>query len=164
MTASASRLDSILDETLDEFEEADVASKISRMKIQRGGDDEEGEGDMQAAEEYEKMQKLMAELDNPEYGHVVKQTLQSLNTTQEGAESVDALFENLQAPMQTQHPLMAFPTDPLQGNVEFTDRNIAGTVHLCCLSYSTNQCSDISHRDDANAWQYARRYGRIRSQ
>ena len=137
-----SRLDSILDEALDEFEEQAIASKISKMKMKAGGPDsdedeeEDEETRMQAAAEYEKMQKLMAELDNPDYGHVIKQTLQSLNTTKEGAESVDALFENLQAPLRQQHPLMAFPTDPMQGNVEFTDRNIAGMIprrlHFSC--------------------------------
>lgn len=130
--SSASRLDSILDEALDEFEEEAIASKISKMKIKAAGSDSDEEEDSEAqqlaAAEYARMQKLMDELNDPVYGDVVKQTLQSLNATQEGAESVDALFENLQAPLRQQHPLMAFPTDPLQGNVEFTDRNIAGTV------------------------------------
>jgi hypothetical protein len=108
------------------------------MKIApTGGDDDEedveedGEARMAQLAEYEHMQKLMAELDNPVYGHVVKQTLESLNTTQEGAQSVDALFDQLQAPLSNQTPLMAFPTDPNEGkNVEFTDRNVAGIAPL----------------------------------
>lgn len=131
---SASRLDSILDEALDTYEEEAIAAKMSKVKMRAGGpgsdseNDDDSESRLQAAAEYERMKKLMAELDNPEYGHVVKQTLQSLSTTREGAETVDALFENLQAPLMKQHPLMAFPTDPMEGNVEFTDRNIAGCI------------------------------------
>ena len=103
------------------------------MKIAPGGgqsDEEEGDDDgeeaLRANEEMLRMQKLMEELDNPQYGHVVKQTLESLSTTKDGVETVDNLFDQLQAPLANQHPLMAFPTDPMNPNVEFTDRNIAG--------------------------------------
>lgn len=134
-SSTTSRLESILDEALDEFEEKEMASKVSRMKIAPAAvgsdDDEEEEEDseerLEALAEYERMKKIMSELDNPVYGNVVKQTLQSLNNTSEGSQTVDALLEQLQAPMANQTPLMAFPTDPShQNNVEFTDRNIAG--------------------------------------
>lgn len=125
-------MNSILDEALDEYEQSEIKSKISKLKI--GGGDEDGdenEARRKEREDKERMMQLLDEMNNPLYGNVVKQTVQSLSTTSEGIKSVDNLFSSLNDPYHQSSPLMAFPRDPEDpSKIEFTDRNIAGTMQM----------------------------------
>ena len=126
------KLNSILDEALDEYEQSDIKSKISKLKIGGGEEDgDENEARRKEREDKERMMQLLDEMNNPLYGNVVKQTLQSLSTTSEGIKSVDNLFDSLNDPYHQSSSLMAFPRDPEDpSKIEFTDRNIAGTMQM----------------------------------
>lgn len=136
MTSLDTRLNSLLDETLDEFEEEEIRNKVAHMKQGRTDDNEDiddGETKKSLSAERERMKALLDEMNNPSYGNTIKQTLQSLSTTSEGIKTVDNLFASLNGPYDSQYDtsLMSYPKDPdSPSKVEFTDRNIAGTMKL----------------------------------
>ena len=133
------RLNSLLDDTLDELEEEEIRNKVAHMKQGQGGgvdndeNNDDGEAKKSLRAERERMKALLDEMNNPSYGNTIKQTLQSLSTTSEGIKTVDNLFANLNGQYDTQYntPLMPYPKDPNSpSEVEFADRNIAGTMKL----------------------------------
>ena len=93
-----SDLDAILDSALDDFEEQQLAEKtaaasnaVSTASAQQKTVAHEKEKRARA----EELARLMKGVEDPEFGPSVQKTLQDLSNTEEGNESVEALFGSL---------------------------------------------------------------------
>jgi hypothetical protein len=128
-------LDAILDQALDDFEELEL--KENTRKAQHKADseglreDNRKKRELDEIESAERLQKMMADLRNPEYGATVQTTLKALSGNAEGIKTVDELFESTAKQFSTDFK-SGFPTNDTEdaGNVEGADREVAATLKM----------------------------------
>jgi hypothetical protein len=125
-------LDSILDQALDDFEEQDLAERVSKAEQNDESKEKaEREAEKERLMNREKMETMMSTLQNPEYGPTLQTTLRSLSTTTEGVETVDQLFGQLAKQFDTNLKPSYMPSGPddKQG-IEVADREVAATLQM----------------------------------
>ena len=127
-------LDDILDQALDDFDEQEIKTKVNNVSNNLDETDEakndEFSTEQQQRDELEYMRKLLSEMENPTYGETLQNTLKSLSTTQEGNENVEQLFDQLAKQFQKNEIPNIVPTNPNDPNIQFADREVAGTLNM----------------------------------
>lgn len=127
-------LDAILDQALDEFEEQELRDKLA--SVQQANDDVEDaerkqQAEREAALERQRMEELMATMQDPSYGDVLQNTLKSLSGTQEGVRNVDELFDQLAKQFQSTMKPSLYPNEPRDvPGMALGDREVAATMQM----------------------------------
>lgn len=146
---TAFELDSILDSALDEFEaqELDKKSKIDDSKPfeQRGIKDDNAEEELRKQE----LLKMMGSLQDKSYGPVLQNTLRALSTTNEGNETVESLFDQLQQQFGADYQPGYLPKGPDDSEgIENADRTIASTLQMLATAQQGMEGFEASKLED----------------
>eukprot|EP01039_Chlorochromonas_danica_P004955 gene4955-5438_t len=127
-------LDAILDQALDDYEEQALKNQVNAVQNTSAESEEEMLRQAQAAqEERERMEALLASLQDPAYGDVLQSTLKSLSGTQEGIQTVDELFEELSKQFDNKKKPTSslYPQDLNDtAGLSLGDREVAATMNM----------------------------------
>lgn len=140
-------LDAILDDALDDFEEQEMQDKITQMGDKN--DEMAADAEAERIHDMEKMQDMMAQLNDPQFGHVLQSTLKSLSTTSEGIENVDNLFAQLAKQFETNTKSNIVPTKLNDAaGIERADREVAGTLQMLGAAQQGMEGFEVSKFED----------------
>lgn len=127
-------LDAILDQALDDFEEQNLAERLAKETSDGKEDEKRHHAEMVERERLDnqkKMEGLLSSLQDPVYGEVLQNTLQSLSTTQEGVQNVDHLFDEIAKQFQSNLKPNLYPDGPEdQVGIALGDREVAATMAM----------------------------------
>ena len=124
-------LDSILDEALDEFEEQELSEKAAAAQRDRDDSTTYQDPEQVRRQQVEQMRKLLAEMDNPQYGEVLQNTLRDLSSTTEGNETVDDLFASIEGRFEGNFQPSFLPKGPDdEEGIAGADRTVAATLQM----------------------------------
>ena len=127
-------LDAILDQALDDFEDQEVDKQAREVaEASKGLDAEKAIEEVRRKNE---LMKMMASMQDPNYGETLQSTLKQLSGTSEGVESVDSLFEQLNAQFENNDNMQSnnasyLPTGPNdEKGIANADREVAATLQM----------------------------------
>ena len=146
-------LDSILDQALDDFEELSLAEKVSHQSVDGNSskqDEEEDTFEHEKRAERERMEDLLSNLHDPNFGNVLQSTLRSLSTTTEGVKTVDDLFGQLSNKFEQNHKSTLYPNDPGDTlGLELGDREIGATMSMLAQAHKGMEGFEPSKIEEA---------------
>jgi hypothetical protein len=127
-------LDSLIESSLDDFEEQEMNDKVAQLSsVAEGADVKVSVEELEAQRimEIEKMQNMLNQLNDPNFGHSLQDTLKSLSMTNESNQSVDHLFATLGKQFDQDFKSGVVPVAPGDTNgIKGADRQVAATLQM----------------------------------
>jgi hypothetical protein len=141
-------LNAILDQALDDFQEQQLQEKVSKV-VDNVSDDDTTAIDKEA-ENAKRLKELLANMEDPKFGHILTSTMTDLSGTEDGKQTVDDMFKSMANSFQTDHTISYLPTNDQDApGIEVADRQVAAAMQMMGQAQRGMQGLDVNKIEEA---------------
>lgn len=148
-SSGAVDLDALLDQALDDFEDQELLNKANILQAEHDEEEAHKKQLDRDAANVEKLQELLANMEDKKFGATLSHTMKNLSGTAEGNETVEAMFGQLAQQYETDHKPSYMPSGPDdEEGMSAADRQVAAAMQMMGQAQAGMQGMDVNRMEE----------------
>jgi hypothetical protein len=149
MADGGTDLDALLDQALDDFEDQELKNKAADLQADHDEEEANKKARDREALNVEKLQELLANMEDKRFGHTLSTTMKDLSGTSQGNDTVEGMFQQMAEQYQTDHKPSYMPSGPDDDEgMSAADRQVAAAMQMMGRAQNGMQGLDVNKMEE----------------